>query len=642
MGIVWHHSDPRMVLDSRWRELAENQAHGKRVGESWYVHRSALPASATEMVKRVAQLCGCENAFDIVKVGLRRQTISLLSYPGFFDEPFPILHEGWTFNVETGRVSHRAFAADSNPPILHRKELLLPKDHPRIGEYRALTVAAEAAGLFSDTTIIGHRMQWEEELRAKGLKLVGHRLVPSDAGDSADEVVEVQRHRTALGRTRLSTPVQALWRAGFLDGGLTFFDYGCGRGDDMALLGARGLDVGGWDPYFRPEGEKTVADVVNLGFVINVIEDVVERRQALLGAWGCARKVMSVSALIGGRTAYERFRLFRDGVLTSLGTFQKYYTHDELGEYIAAVIGREPVSIEPGCYFVFRSDSDEQDFLARRQSFRQREPVPHSRPDRRKTSSSSATTRGRATGRPTKRRWELHAELADLFWNRCLELARLPVPSEFPEFDRVKRCLGQPKRVLEHLLAERGDSMLEEARANRRDDLLVYLSLNLFERRKSFRALNDRLQLDIKEHLGSYAGGLEAARNLLFSISDTGLIDAACIEAHNGGLGFLEPGDALFIDARFINDLPPILRVFVGCAGKLYGDARSADVIKIHIRSGKVTFLIHDDYHGLPEPNLIERVKVDLRKRLVHYFEYGTDKFPAMPVPNKERFGRRA
>jgi DNA phosphorothioation-associated putative methyltransferase len=481
-------------------------------------------------------------------------------------------------------------------------------------------------------------MQWEEELRSKGLRVEGHRLVSLEKSNvRTPEQVEVHRHKTALGRTRLSTPVQALWRGGFLDGGLTFFDYGCGRGDDMAALNERGLEVGGWDPHFRPQGEKLAADVVNLGFVINVIEDIAERRQALLGAWTYTRKVLAVAALIGGRTAYERFRLFRDGVLTSLGTFQKYYSHDELGEYISSVVGREPVSVEPGCYFVFRSDADEQDFLVRRQSMKIRLSFGVTKTTRapRANLPKSSTRR---MGRPTKNRWEIHAGLVELFWNRCLELGRIPSDSELPELGRVRNCLGNPKRALEYLLSIRGEASLDQARAERRNDLLVFLALNLFERRRSFGALSERLQLDIKEHLGSYGAGVEAAKGLLFSISDVAQIGAACEEAHSRGFGFLEPGEALFIDARFINNLPPILRVYIGCAGKLYGEARAADVVKIHIRSGKVTFLLHDDYLGLDEPLLIERVKVDLRKRLVHYFQYGSDEFPALPTKEKNRF----
>ncbi|MBO9484508.1 hypothetical protein [Salinisphaera sp. G21_0] len=51
------------------------------------------------------------------------------------------------------------------------------------------------------------------------------------------------------------------------------FDYGCGHGDDLSELQAHGITASGWDPNWRPEGEKTEGDLVNFGYVINVIED---------------------------------------------------------------------------------------------------------------------------------------------------------------------------------------------------------------------------------------------------------------------------------------------------------------------------------------------------------------------------------
>ena len=630
------------MTDPRWKHLSEGHAHGKRVGDAWYVHRSALTEEARETADQLAGTLGCHDRYDVLKVTSRRGTVSFLSYPTFFDEAFPLLREAWSLHLETGRTAHRQYAADGNPPLLHRKELLLAPEDPRATVWKALTAEVEAAGLFTDTSIIGHRLQWAEELRAKGYSVVGHRLVAETATESApsEGLLEVQRHKTALERNRLSTPVQALWRNGLLEGGLTFFDYGCGRGGDMAALVARGLEVGGWDPHFRAEGEKRPADVVNLGFVINVIEDVVERRAALKGAWALTQKILAVAALIGGRTAYEKFRLFRDGVLTSIGTFQKYYTHEELGEYIAGVVGREPVSIEPGCYFVFRTDADEQDFLARRQSVRIRPALPRYGLPRPMTPRTPRAG-GKLTQSLTANRWELHATLVELYWQRCLELARLPTDSEFPELARVQARLGNPKRVLEKLLSDRGPEEMRLARESRRDDLLVFLALNLFERRRSFGSLSERLQLDIREHLGSYGTGVELAKRLLFSISSVAGIQAACEEAHAKGYGHLELADALFVEAEYVNHLPALLRVYVGCAGKLYGQATSADVVKIHIQSGKVTFLLHDEYQNLPEPLLIERVKVDLRKQQVRFFQYGSEEFPALPTLGKERFGLR-
>ena len=178
------------------------------------------------------------------------------------------------------------------------------------------------------------------------------------------------RHRTALTRYALSAPMQLMWKYGYLNGTHSIFDYGCGRGDDVRALLAQGLNAAGWDPFFAADAPKQRAQVVNLGYVLNVIEDVAERRAALLGAWDVAEMVLAVSVLIGGRTEYERQRLFRDGVLTARGTFQKYYTQAELRVYLEAELGREPVAVAPGIFLIFRTDEDEQRFLAGRQALR--------------------------------------------------------------------------------------------------------------------------------------------------------------------------------------------------------------------------------------------------------------------------------
>ena len=63
----------------------------------------------------------------------------------------------------------------------------------------------------------------------------------------------------------------------------TFFDFGCGHGDDYQGLAALGFDAAGWDPLSHPEGTRRTGDVVNLGYALNVIEDVEERSRVLRG-----------------------------------------------------------------------------------------------------------------------------------------------------------------------------------------------------------------------------------------------------------------------------------------------------------------------------------------------------------------------
>ncbi len=96
--------------------------------------------------------------------------------------------------------------------------------------------------------------------------------------------IVVLRHKTAIRRGDFSRPVKCLLRDGLLEKSLTFFDYGCGRGEDLELLASDGFACSGWDPAFCPDGVRSEADIVNLGFVINVIENPVERVQTLNGS----------------------------------------------------------------------------------------------------------------------------------------------------------------------------------------------------------------------------------------------------------------------------------------------------------------------------------------------------------------------
>ncbi len=620
-------------------------AGGKRIAAAVYLHCSALGPRDRELVEQAIALAGIAPVqVAVCKFHVDEPVLSLLDYPGFWTEAFPLLHNAWTVYLDSGEVTHRSYPADRNPPVLHRKEQMLAADHPDRPRFAALTAQAEAAGLFDDPAIIGHAAGWEEELAARGLAVQDHTLVEAPPQVYTD-AWRAQRHRTALSRTGLSSPVQALWRAGLLGHGASFFDYGCGRGDDIALLGDRGLQASGWDPWFRPQAQRLRADCVNLGFVLNVIEDLAERREALRGAWQLTGKVLSVAALIGGRTAHDRWRLYQDGVLTSRGTFQKYFTHSELGAYITDALGREPVPVQPGVYLVFRTDEDEQDFLASRQQSRphwQRMVLPR-RPPRPREPRPVREPRERVAKPARVSRWALHPELLDSLWHISLALGRLPDAEEWPDHAACQQALSKPERVLAHLLAERGTEALDAARTRRMADLLVYLALQTFARRKSFGHLSQQLQRDIRAFWASHGRALDAARELLFSAGRREVVEAASEVAAADRIGFVERDpdgsvDALFLRGHRLAELPAVLRVFVGCAGRLYGELETADVLKLHIRSSKVTAQNYDDFDGQRVPSLIERVKVDLRRQDIDVFSYDTEAHPPQPLWRKSRY----
>jgi hypothetical protein len=63
-----------------------------------------------------------------------------------------------------------------NPPILHRKENLLPPDDARRKKFVRLTQQEEKYGLYDDVARIGTRNGWNEALRSRQVSVRGHRL----------------------------------------------------------------------------------------------------------------------------------------------------------------------------------------------------------------------------------------------------------------------------------------------------------------------------------------------------------------------------------------------------------------------------------------------------------------------------------
>ncbi len=172
-------------------------------------------------------------------------------------------------------------------------------------------------------------------------------------GGAATDVA-IERHRTALGRGTLSRPLTLALEDGLL-AERTVFDYGCGRGDDLARLRRLGHQADGWDPVYRPQSERKPAELVNLGYVVNVIEDPLERAATLYFAWDLASDILVVSARMHWEAKTLRTRADHgDGVLTAHRTFQKFYDQDELRTWISTTLQVDPVAAAPGVFYAFK------------------------------------------------------------------------------------------------------------------------------------------------------------------------------------------------------------------------------------------------------------------------------------------------
>lgn len=610
---------------------------GKVVGGNTYWHHSLTPlqpARTQSLIGEAERVAGIAAGVDynVVKLSRDEAALSLLWYPSFFDEAFPPLKTAWQVDLHSKVVKRRNYAHSFNPPILHRKELFLSPDHLKRPEYEALTSSAEAVGLFDNVRTIGFRHAWESLVRERGYRIDGHTLQPLGNDDedaegnsiAGSEGRVVERYRTALSRSNLSAPMQILARFGFLDGSKTLFDYGCGRGDDVRNLRANGIEVGFWDPHYAPDGVKTPAQIVNLGFVVNVIESYSERMEAVRGAFQLAQELLVVSVMLHNQNSFKGER-YEDGVITSRNTFQKYYTQDELKGFLVECVSVEPIAVAPGIFFLFSNQIAEEAFLFGRQ-----------RGAGRRLLVARKAPAEKRPGARDQRRLELLNAVQPIR-EQWLALGRAPHKSELSNHDDVVRLFGSAGRALVFAEKETDPELFQRAAASRKSDILVALVMQTFSKRKPFSRLDATFQRDIKTFFVNYQDALAQAKTLLLDVSDFGQIEAACQTAAEDGLGYLDEEHALLVPATIIEQLPPLLRAYIGCASMLYGDPRSADLVKIHPHSGKLSLMRYDDFYGLPLPKLLERVKINLRTNRLQYYAYGAD-YPAPYLYFKSRY----
>ena len=401
--------------------------------------------------------------------------------------------------------------------------------------------------------------------------------------------------------------MQHLLRFGFLDGTRTLFDYGCGRGDDLRLLAEMKVSARGWDPVFRADVERRPADIVNLGFVLNVIEDAGERRETLKAAFALARKVLIVSVMLGYQSKREQFAAYEDGVRTQRNTFQKYYAQDEFRAYVEKTLGANAIPIAAGICLVFKDAVEEQLFLLARQQVRREWRLLRREPD----------------GAAVASMIEDHREQMDAYWLRALELGRPAAPVECPEAQSLIRLVGSWRRVHEWVGRFFNPEEFEAAAIGRQEDLLVYFALSHFGRRRPVSELPDRLQRDVQFFFGSITKARNAGKRALFATGDSARLEEAAAFCHDElGIGVLNDDHDLTFHQSVLGECLPLIRIYVGCALQLFGDAGSVDLIKVHLQSGKATFLVYDDFEGAATPRLIERIKVDLPRLRVDFFDY--------------------
>ncbi|NOY93349.1 MAG: DNA phosphorothioation-associated putative methyltransferase [Deltaproteobacteria bacterium] len=409
----------------------------------------------------------------------------------------------------------------------------------------------------------------------------------------------IRRDRTAMQRHRCSRPVAMALAEGVIDKTTRVFDYGCGRGDDLRYLKARKFKAAGWDPNHLPKARKTGADVVNLGYVLNVIEDARERMETLRAAYALASKALVVSVRVD--KVPDTFSEYADGYLTAKNTFQKIYSQAEFRQYVESVLERPVHVVSLGIGFVFVDAEEEARYLA---------------------------------NRAFTRRLEYRTDLIEEFGKNTIakryvrlanKLGRIPHAEEFPKYAKLVEAFGSRQRIERLLLRTINPKAFEGSREQRREDILTYFAMIWLQGLKppKISVLPGSVQRDIRGIWSNYKQAKDEAKSFLFSIGDPERVKAAC---RGAGMGKLLPTD-FYIHRSAEDELPPLLRVLVFAARKIIGNV-GYDLLKIALDGRAISFLSYPAFDEDPHPALSESLRVYLPRASYAIREYGASTNP--------------
>jgi DNA phosphorothioation-associated putative methyltransferase len=499
-------------------------------------------------------------------------------------------------DVETLTVKEWDYSNVDNPPILHRKETFVTSEYPHYQEFAQLTRFEVALGLLENSRSIGTLQDWEQRLAQQGIAFCGHRLV-CQLGKKPAQAVAIARHKAAIRRKSLSRPVRLALEAGlFTPSVTTFFDYGCGYGTDVGQLEKLGYNSQGWDPHYYPENPLIEADIVNLGYVINVIEELDQRREALVKAWQLTGQVLIVAAQVLIDDGNRGVVAYGDGVITRRHTFQKYYEQEELKVYIDRVLGVDAIPAGLGIYFVFRDAGLGQNFRA---------------------------SRFRSTARTPRietklKRFADHEDLLVPLMQFVTDRGRLPEKGELANELALKAELGSFRRAFKMVLQVTSADDWEAIAQRRRQDLLLYLALSRFSHRPTMRELSPTVKNDIKALFGGYEQACLLADMMLGSLRDLEKVAELCQTLAVGKVR----KNSFSIHVSALETLPTLLRLYEGCASRTVGRLEQANLIEFSLCQGKISYLFYPHFDTQAHPPLQTSMEIYLADLRVHYRDF--------------------
>ena len=391
----------------------------------------------------------------------------------------------------------------------------------------------------------------------------------------------VARHKTAMKRMRMSRPMERALADRVVRDGDAIFDYGCGHGVDVQLLKAAGYAATGWDPHFAPDEPHRPADVVQLGYVLNVIENRQERQDALRRAFALAQRALVVAVRVD-RTVLAGDE-FEDGTLTKHGGFQKFFTQLELREYVESVLGVKPEVADIGVAYVFKDEAARQAYLARR-----------------------------IISRPSSISFDLvdlfaKDPVATGFVEECRRRGRLLKLKDVPGAEGLLERFGEEDRIRRIAVRLLDADALAAAREERRGALMTFLATTRIRGMEypSLSNLPDEIQSDVRRLWGAYDKAKRSAEEFLFLLGKPGTVDMA---ARASSVGKLLPED-LYVHRSAVVELPFLLQLMVEMGALVVG-SQDAQLIKLSRHGRTMSFLWYPGFDEDPHPALATSMRV--------------------------------
>lgn len=350
------------------------------------------------------------------------------------------------------------------------------------------------------------------------------------------------------------------------------------------------------------------SDVVNLGYVINVIENPGEREATLRRAWGLTRRVLLVAARLSAGSRDLEGVPFRDGLRTSTGTFQKLYTQHELRNWIDSTLDARSLAAAPGVFLVFRHPAFEQEWLLRRvQRYRRVAPV-------------------------SRKLLSRHEDLLRPLVEFVSERGRLPRAIELDTREAIEAEFGTLRNAFAVIRRVTGTDPWDRIRDERSQDLLVFLALSRFDRRPRLKDLPEEVRYDVRDLFGSHAAACRQADRLLVELANQDRVRAAAAASPAGK----RLPNALYLHSDAFDQTLPILRVLNGAARRLIGEVESSTVVKLHLDRPAVSYLEYPDFDTAPHPALRSGYFVRLDRLHCDFRDYSNHANPPI-LHRKER-----